>query len=114
MRPGVHVNDGLGGGEIQTEPDRWAAENSRHGIFAVKGPDVGVTGEIGPTEITDIAPTLLAAFGVDVPTDMVGSVLPIFEDEPAVGEQDPLTVAAGDDQQYGEVADRLKQLGYME
>ena len=114
MRPGVHVNDGLGGGEIQTKPDRWAAENSRHGIFAAKGPDIESAGDIGQTEITDIAPTILAGFGVDVPTDMVGDVLPIFEDEPTVEQQEPLTISETDSEQYNEVEDRLKQLGYME
>jgi len=114
MRPGVHVNDGLGGGETQTEPDRWAAENSRHGIFAAKGPDIAAAGNLGETAITDIAPTILAGLGVDIPTDMIGEVLPIFEDEPTVGAQEPLSLTAAENQQFDEVADRLKQLGYME
>ena len=114
MRPGVHVNDGLGCGEIRSEPDRWAAENSRHGIFTANGPDIEATGELGRTSITDIAPTVLAGFGVDVPTDMVGEVLPIFEDEPAVGQQAPLSLDGEANERYDEVADRLKQLGYME
>lgn len=114
MRPGVHVNDGLGGGEIMTEPDRWAAENSRQGIFAAKGPNIESTGDIGQIEITDIAPTILADFGVDVPTDMVGEVLSIFEDSPTIERQEPLSVLETGGEQHGEVADRLKQLGYME
>lgn len=114
MHPGVHINDGLGGGEIQTEPDRWAAENSRHGIFAAKGPDIDAVGDLGQTEITDIAPTILANFNVDIPTDMIGTVLPIFEDEQAVDQRDPLTISDTTNEQHGEVADRLKQLGYME
>jgi predicted AlkP superfamily phosphohydrolase/phosphomutase len=114
MRPGVHVNDGLGGGETQTQPDRWAAENSRYGIFAAKGPDIDKLGKIGKTRITDIAPTVLAGFDVDIPTDMVGEQLPIFTHSPDVGEQEPISPDAVSNERYNEVADRLKQLGYME
>ena len=114
MRPGVHVNDGLGGGEIQTQPDRWAAENSRYGIFAAKGPDIDNLGDLGTTRITDIAPTILAEFGVDIPEDMVGEPLPIFEQRPKVGERDPIDPNVASNERYDEVADRLKQLGYME
>ena len=114
MHPGVHVNDGLGGGDIQTSPDRWAAENSRHGIFAANGPNIKTKGHLGGAEITDIAPTILAGFGVDTPTDMVGEILPIFEDKPTVGKQAPISLDSVTGQQHDEVADRLKQLGYME
>jgi predicted AlkP superfamily phosphohydrolase/phosphomutase len=114
MRPGIHVNDGLGGGETQTNPDRWAAENSRHGIFAAKGPNISAMGNLGSTEITDIAPTILAGFGVDIPTDMIGEVLPIVENDSTVGEQAPISLDEMASQQHDEVANRLKQLGYME
>ena len=46
QRPGVHVNDGIGGGQIQTKPDRWAAENTRSGIFLASGPSFDAQGEI--------------------------------------------------------------------
>ena len=114
MRDGVHVNDGIGGGEVQTGPDRWAAENTRNGIFLASGPDFASEGELDRISITDMAPTILAAHGVDVPTDMVGEVLPIHESEPAVGEQDPIDIGARGEGTSDEVADRLQQLGYME
>lgn len=114
MRPGIHVNDGIGKGNVTTEPDRWAAENSRHGIFAVNGPDFRSLGEMEQTSITDIAPTILASFGIDIPTDMVGEYLHIFQDNPGVGTQSPISRDGMLDKQYDEVADRLKQLGYME
>jgi predicted AlkP superfamily phosphohydrolase/phosphomutase len=114
MRPGVHVNDGLGGGEVQTEPDRWAAENMKYGIFAAKGPDIREAGDIGPVSITDLAPTILAGMGVDVPTDMVGDPLPVYVDDPDVGTRDPIDLDGGGTERHDEVADRLKQLGYME
>ncbi len=46
QRPGVHVNDGIGGGTIQSGPDRWAAENTPYGIFAASGPDFEPQGEL--------------------------------------------------------------------
>ncbi|MFY4813214.1 alkaline phosphatase family protein [Haloarcula sp. AONF1] len=115
QRPGVHVNDGIGGGTIQSGPDRWAAENTPYGIFAASGPDFEPQGELDRISILDIAPTVLAAHGCAVPTDMRGKVLPVFPDDPDVGERDPLSIddALGSDDDDA-VEDRLKQLGYME
>ena len=114
MRDGVHVNDGIGGGEVQTGPDRWAAENTRNGIFLASGPDFASEGELDQISITDMAPTILAAHGVDIPTDMVGEVLPIHSKEPTVGERDPIDIGSRGRDTAEEVADRLQQLGYME
>jgi predicted AlkP superfamily phosphohydrolase/phosphomutase len=115
MRPGVHVNDGMGGDAIQTEPDRWAAENTPTGIFVANGPDIAERGDIGEIDIRDIAPTILASHGVDVPTDVDGDVLDVFVSDPDVGTQSPIDLDDRDDASDDEeVADRLKQLGYME
>jgi len=115
MRDGVHVNDGIGGGEVRTAPDRWAAENTRNGIFLASGPEFKSVGEIDRISITDMAPTILAAHGVDIPRDMVGKVLPIHSDDPDVGECDPIDIGTGTGRGTSdEVADRLQQLGYME
>lgn len=115
QRPGVHVNDGIGGGTIQTGPDRWAAENTPHGIFVANGPDFDSQGEIETISILDIAPTLLATAGSDIPTDMQGEVLSIFETEPSWDTREPISTGestiSSDSEQ---VTDRLKQLGYME
>jgi predicted AlkP superfamily phosphohydrolase/phosphomutase len=114
MREGVHVNDGIGGGEVTTAPDRWAAENTRNGIFVASGPDFAGEGEIDQISITDMAPTILAAHGVDIPTDMVGEVLPIHAEAAEVGEREPIDIGARGEGTSDEVADRLQQLGYME
>jgi len=115
QRPGVHVNDGIGGGTIQSGPDRWAAENTPYGIFAASGPDFEPQGELDRISILDIAPTVLAAHGCAIPTDMRGEVLPVFPEDPAIGERDPLSIedALGSDDGDA-VEDRLRQLGYME
>ena len=115
QRPGVHVNDGMGGGAVQTEPDRWAAENTPTGMFVANGPDIRERGDIGEVDIRDIAPTILASHGLDIPADMDGEVLDVFVEDPDVGRRDPIPYdggrPAGDDE---EVAERLEQLGYME
>ena len=115
QRPGVHVNDGIGGGEITTAPDRWAAENTRSGIFLASGPDFASYGEIDPISIVDIAPTLLAAAGCAVPSDMTGEVLPVLAGEREVRTREPITLDGREGGGVGEdVSDRLERLGYME
>ncbi|WP_302081275.1 alkaline phosphatase family protein [Salinibaculum rarum] len=115
QRPGVHVNDGMGGGEIMTDPDRWEAENTPHGIFVASGPDFSHRGQLDEMSICDMAPTLLVAQGCDVPTDMRGEVLPVFDDDRPVGAREPLALddsASASDAEA--VTERLQQLGYME
>lgn len=114
QRPSVHVNDGMGG-VVQTEPNRWAAENTPTGIFLTAGPSIEPLGNLGEIDIRDITPTILAAHGIDIPLDMDGEVINIFESKVEVGQQDPIDTkdnqGTRDDE---EVANRLKQLGYME
>lgn len=116
QRPGVHVNDGVGGGTVMTGPDRWAAENTPQGIFLASGPSYEAQGELADgISILDIAPTLLTAAGAPVPTDMRGEVLPILDGSPEPTACDPM--AAPQERRTGtddDVANRLEQLGYME
>ncbi len=115
QRPGVHVNDGIGGGTIQTGPDRWGGENNPHGNFVANGPAFEAQGEKDRISILDIAPTILAAHETNVPTDMNGQVLPILAGDPDWGERDPIALdnrSGSTDQDT--VEKRLQQLGYME
>lgn len=115
QRPGVHVNDGIGGGSIHTEPDRWAAENTPYGIFVADGPDFEASGELDRISILDIAPTLLAAADSPVPTDMGGEVLSILAGQQSVETRAPIDIERRDrSERSAEVTDRLEQLGYME
>jgi predicted AlkP superfamily phosphohydrolase/phosphomutase len=114
QRPGVHVNDGIGGGEVMTAPDRWAAENTNTGIFLANGPDFVADGKRDPIDIVDIAPTILAGAGCAIPTDMRGAVLDIFETTPDWETREPLPDPASQSTVNEEIADRLEQLGYME
>ena len=115
QRPGVHVNDGMGGNEIMTKPDRWAAENTPTGIFVATGPDIEANGDIGEINIQDIMPTILASHGTAIPTDVDGEVLEIFTDQPEVRTCDPIDYeSACEPTESDDVETRLKQLGYME
>lgn len=114
MQPGVHINDGIGHGKIQTAPDRWEAENERTGIFVAKGPSFENCGRIETIEILDLAPTILSSHGVSIPTDMDGRALPILSDVQCTGSQDPIEVPGRTGDAGRRVAHRLEHLGYME
>lgn len=115
QRPGVHVNDGVGGGDITTAPDRWAAENTNTGIFLATGPSFADRGELDRISILDVAPTLLTAANCPVPRDMQGRVLPVFADDREPTDRDPIELATADDGGASDdVSDRLEHLGYME
>jgi predicted AlkP superfamily phosphohydrolase/phosphomutase len=115
QRPGVHVNDGIGGGRITAEPDRWQAENTRNGIFVANGPDFKSCGELENVDIIDLAPTLLVSHNCDVPRDMDGDVLPIIAANHDWTERKPISLINENTQDASdEVEDRLTQLGYME
>lgn len=110
---GVHINDGIGSGVVQTVPKRWAAENTPEGIFIANGPDYQQLGEIAPVKILDIMPTILASYGVPRPEDVDGEILPIVERDDRT--QSPITLSrTNNDQRDETVGDRLRQLGYLE
>lgn len=92
----------------------YAAENTRYVIFAANGPEVASVGKLDGVEITDIMLTILAAYGVDIPTDTVDKFLDIFGEEPDIKSQDLITINRTNIARNQEVADRLTKLGYME
>lgn len=115
QRVGVHVNDGVGGGRITADPDRWAAENTLNGIFVASGPDFEADGQLDQISILDIAPTLLTAHDCAVPTDMDGDRLDIVAGEPVTSSREPISpTETGRREHTVAVEDRLKDLGYME
>jgi len=115
QRPGVHVNDGMRRGDSMTAPDRWAAENTRTGIFVAIGPDFDATGHIGEISITDIAPTILASQDLAIPADMDGEVLPILAADDFIPEtREPIDLDRTTHVESEGVTNRLKHLGYME
>ena len=59
--------------ENDTGPDD--ANHDYHGVFIMSGPGVESRGELNGLQLMDIAPTVLAAMGVDRPQGMGGKVI---------------------------------------
>jgi len=112
QRPGVHTSGGIGDNPTFSGPDQWAAENVRTGLFLAEGPAVDASTDLGTISITDVAPTVLHSVGSAVPTDMDGTVLPLFEGE--VDRRDPIPHERGRGESDEDVRDRLADLGYLE
>jgi len=121
--PGYHIREG----DVRTEEifavdDEWQADNHPDGILIARGPDVCAGNEVG-AEIIDVAPTVLHLMGLPVPDDMDGRVLEeIFHQEseaarrpvrcaPAAPDHPPPPTS---DKDEAEVAERLRDLGYLE
>ncbi len=115
QRPGVHVNDGIGGGTVMSGPDRWAAENTPYGMFVANGPAFEPQGELDRVSILDIAPTILSAHGVAIPEDMDGTIIDTLSGDIPAQRQEPISLdeRTGSTEQET-VEERLQQLGYME
>lgn len=65
---------------LPKEPAAPAREHNPYGIFAIKGPNIKKGQQILGASVIDIAPTVLACFGLPVGEDMEGNVLSqVFE-----------------------------------
>lgn len=94
------------------EPDEpW--NHKRNGLIAAKGSAIDETTTIDGAHLFDVAPTVLATFGIPANVEMDGKTLPIIE---SAGERTypPLEQ---DDRQYSHnqaLKDRLSDIGYIE
>lgn len=105
-------------------PHRWSARHEMDGIFILKGPNVKKGIELSGCKIVDAAPTMLYAMNELIPLDMDGKVLDkAFEPEyldknPAryISEayQQESTEMNLSEEQEKEIAEKLKDLGYIE
>lgn len=121
--PGYFFNGRVGRSNLFEAPERWKAENSRQGIFLLRGKGVA-PGARGMMKITDIAPTLLHWHGLPIPGDMDGEVLHEFFErhrmvhresptDPVISAETPaVQVSAEEDEEA--VRRQLVALGYME
>jgi len=78
--PGTHIKGGVGGDNVFEPASGWRAENRRYGIFAAFGRDVNIK-NIERVSILDLAPTILALFGIHHPEDMDGRVIPCIRED---------------------------------
>ena len=102
------------------EPSYGVSSSHRmNGILIAAGPDIQPNAQIGASSLIDLAPTILHAMNLPVPSDMNGRVLnEIFTNARAVeyGGSAALERATGDgysEQEEDEVIERLKDLGYI-
>jgi predicted AlkP superfamily phosphohydrolase/phosphomutase len=84
------------------------------GVFAAMGEGVDEDADIDGAHLFDVAPTIMASFGLPYSDRMDGSVVPVVEsagstDYPAYDERGEQDRPEADD----EVTDRLADLGYM-
>ena len=73
--PGCHIEGSLAAEKPFGEPDKWAAENAKYGLFIAHGPDFKKGLRVEGAKITDVAPTVLCLYGLRAPTYMDGHVL---------------------------------------
>ncbi len=121
--PGYHIREGeIGSGEIFADHDEWQADNHPEGILIARGPDVRAREE-GNAEIIDLAPTVVHLMGLPVPDDMDGRVLEEIFRQGSEAARRPVrrAPAAPDlsppnatDRDEAAVAERLRDLGYLE
>ncbi len=121
-REGYYVKPSLSE-EVFTDPGAHAADHRPDGIFLATGQDIeaGAT----PTEATvvDVAPTVLHSMGEAVPTDTDGRVLDeIFTPDSPTANRSIATTdyaqseseSSTEDEDFSDVEDRLRGLGYVE
>ncbi len=111
---GVHVNDGIGRGNIFSRKGHWVGENIRKGFFLFSGENVKAGHLETPVKITDLAPTILHMNGSPVPEDMDGKVLDIFNEESKPEYCRPIEINSETSANDGdEIEKRLSDLGYL-
>jgi predicted AlkP superfamily phosphohydrolase/phosphomutase len=111
---------------IDMSSGAWNGCHTQDGVLVFHGPDAGGPGDIKGARLIDLAPTLLHLLGEPVPEDMTGRVLedvfapgflasrpirycPADQDQPTGARESALSSA-----EQEEMAERLRQIGYME
>lgn len=70
--PGIHIPDDVGKADAFEGPRHWKAENKRTGMMILCSPESRVSGQVDGVRITDIAPSILAGFGLSLPSSLDG------------------------------------------
>ncbi|MFA9504122.1 alkaline phosphatase family protein [Natrinema sp. H-ect1] len=102
--------------------DDKAANHRKQGVFFAHGPDIDPHASADGLSVVDVAPTVLHSVGEPIPDDIDGRVrtdVLSADAEPTVREAVPDATAgssgaADADEDFDDVEDRLRGLGYME
>lgn len=105
-------------------PHRWSGRHEQHGIFLVKGPGIRKKMEIKGARVIDIAPTVLYLMNEKIPEKMEGNLLeaavvkehilnePVqYTTDIIIQEKEEMNLS---EEEEKEIAERLKNLGYIE
>jgi len=106
------ATDRIYGDKIVSEPvHKGRGTHRMNGIFVAYGPDIKDTGEdIGRARITDLAPTILHMFNLEIPEDMDGKVLTdIFNPDSPVAKT-PIRYRKTTDAEKERIKERIKKL----
>lgn len=99
-------------GDLFGEPtEPW--EHKEHGIVVAMGEDVDPGTDLHNAHLLDIAPTIIASFGIPIPERLDGRALPIVESTDRASTP-PFDHDESDRSNDSAVIDRLAQLGYLE
>ncbi|HET7322963.1 MAG TPA: alkaline phosphatase family protein [Halococcus sp.] len=121
-REGYYVKPSLAA-EVFTDPGAHAADHRPEGIFLATGPDIEAGATPNEATVVDVAPTVLHAMGEAIPADTDGRVLSeIFAPDSATAERSIATTdyarsangASTENEDFSDVEDRLRGLGYVE
>lgn len=112
QRPGVHTSGAIGNNPVFGTNGDWEAENIRTGLFLADGPSVreAIDDKIS---IMDVAPTILHEHGVDIPSDIDGKPLQLF-DQSLPGTQEPIVPDFVERRSDEAAQERLEDLGYLQ
>ena len=108
-------------GEVYSE-DRPSGSHRPNGIFIIRGNEFKCNAELANVHIMDLAPTILHAMGIPIPSDMDGKLIEeafkrkrspeyVAVTESATQGPDVSPYTDGESEKIGE---RLRQLGYMD
>ncbi|AXR81222.1 alkaline phosphatase family protein [Natrarchaeobaculum sulfurireducens] len=105
--------------QVFTPAGTKAASHRSEGVFFAYGPGIEATGPVDGLEVVDVAPTLLHSVGESIPDHVDGTVrTDLFSTarDPTVEDVDVATSEGTEtaDDDFGDVEDRLRGLGYMD
>lgn len=124
-RDGYYIKPSLAS-ETFADPGAHAADHRPEGIFLAQGPDIEPGSTPNDATVVDVAPTLLHSVGEGIPADTDGRVLEEIFSADSPTAQRPIsttdyarserasTAERDEEEDFSDVEDRLRGLGYME
>lgn len=111
--------------DVFSDTGATKASHRREGIFLAWGPDIDPEGSVMDASVVDVAPTVLHSLGEPIPSTSDGRVLDaIFASHSSTAQNPVATEAYSDheatttddasEEDFDDVEDRLRGLGYME